>query len=101
MKENLGLSYHEIGELLSRDERNIWTSYKKAVGKQSKSLEIGKTKIYLPMKIFNNKLTILESVVVYLKKEGLKYSEIAGLLKRDKSNIWTIYYRAAKKNDKI
>ena len=27
MKDDLKMSFHEIGELLDRDERNIWTVY--------------------------------------------------------------------------
>ncbi|MEK9208396.1 MAG: Ig-like domain-containing protein, partial [Patescibacteria group bacterium] len=30
LKENLGMSYHLIAEVLNRDQRTIWTSYKKA-----------------------------------------------------------------------
>jgi hypothetical protein len=27
LKEEKGLNYHKIGEILNRDERNIWTVY--------------------------------------------------------------------------
>jgi len=30
LKDNLGLSYHEIAVLLNRDDRTIWTAYNKA-----------------------------------------------------------------------
>ena len=98
MKENLGMSYHSIAELLNRDERTIWTAYKKAVKKQAKPLKIKETKMMLSISIFKNRrLTILESVIVYLKEKGLKFSEIAELLERDQRNIWTIYSRVKKK----
>ena len=62
------------------------------------SVRIIGTKIFLPISIFENKeLTILESLVFYLKKRGMKYNEIAGLIERDQRNIWTIYSRAIKK----
>ncbi len=32
LKENKGLSYHKIAEILNRDERTIWTIYNKAKG---------------------------------------------------------------------
>ncbi|MCK4552814.1 hypothetical protein KAT80_01275 [Candidatus Pacearchaeota archaeon] len=103
MKENLNMTYKEVAEELNRDERTIWTAYKKASEKQKEPMEIKKTKIFLPISIFENKkLTILESIITYLKEKEMKYSEIAKLLKRDQRNIWTIYSRAiTKKNNNI
>jgi len=98
MKENLGMSYSEIAGELGRDERTIWTAYKKAKEKQPKSLEIRETDLSVQISIFKNKkLTVLESIIVYLKEKGIKYSEIAELLDRDQRNIWTIYSRTVKK----
>ncbi len=94
MKENLNLSYKEIAELLYRDERTIWTAYHRAIRKQKKGLKIKPETVSIS--IFNKKLTILEAIIVYLKKER-KYSEIAKILNRDQRNIWTIYSRARKK----
>jgi len=98
MKENLNMNYKEIAEELNRDERTIWTAYKKASEKQKATREIKETKIFLPISIFKNeKLTILESIILYLKEKGMKYIEIAKLLDRDQRNIWTIYSRVIKK----
>ncbi len=110
MKENLEMSYHEIAQILNRNDRTIWTAYKKATEKQPEPINLEKTLITLPTikleKIFivipvsifeNKKLTVLESIIIYLKREGLKYSEIAKLLNRDQRNIWTIYSKAIKK----
>jgi len=98
MKENLNMNYHEIAEELGRDERTIWTAYKKAKEKQKEPFRIKGVKVYLPMSIFENrKLTVLESIIVYLKEKGMKYNEIGELLERDQRNIWTIYSRAVKK----
>ena len=33
LKDKYKLTYHEIGILLNRDERNIWTSYHQAIRK--------------------------------------------------------------------
>jgi len=98
MKENLEMNYNEIAKELNRDQRTIWTAYKKAKEKQKEIIEIKKTLVFLPTYILRNrKLTTLESIVDYLKKKGLKNSEIAELLDRDQRNIWTIYSRAEKK----
>ena len=35
LKENNGLSYHEIAELIGRDERSIWANYKRAIKKMT------------------------------------------------------------------
>jgi hypothetical protein len=54
--------------------------------------------VFIPTSIFKNRnLTILESIVVYLKDKGMKYVEIGELLNRDQRNIWTIYNRSIKK----
>ena len=98
MKENLKMSYVEIAEELNRDERTIWTAYKKAKEKQPKPLEIKETDLVLSVTIFKDrKLTILESTIVYLKEKGIKYSEMARLIDRDQRNVWTLYSRAIKK----
>ncbi len=36
LKEKLKLNYHEIGVLLNRDERTIWTCYHRAKEKRKK-----------------------------------------------------------------
>ena len=101
MKENLNMSYHLIAQYLSRDERTIWTAYKKATEKQKEPKKIKETDIVLPISIFENKyLTILESIIIYLKEKGFKFSEIAELLERDQRNIWTTYAKAKKKCSK-
>ena len=98
MKENLGTSYHKIAELLNRDDRTIWTAYKKASKKLPSMIKVRETEIFIPISILENrKLTILESIIVYLKQNGLKYSEIAKLLDRDQRNIRTIYKKAMEK----
>ena len=98
MRENLGMSYHEIAKKLNRNDRTIWTAYKKSLGKQKSPLSIKETDILLPVNIFNNrKLTVLESAVIYLRDSDLKYKEIADLLNRNDKNMQTIYSRAVRK----
>jgi len=92
MKENLGMSYHKIAELLNRNQRTIWTSYNKSIIKQKEIIQVKETEIFLPLSIFiDRKYTPLESIIIFLKKYELKYSEIAKLLNRNQKNIWTIY----------
>ncbi len=98
MKENLNMNYAEIARKLGRDERTIWTAYKKASDKQKEAFKVGETGLSLPISIFEDEnLTILEAVVLYLKEKGKKYSEIGKLLNRDQRNIWTIYSKAIDK----
>ena len=101
LKDNLNLTYHDIGIMLNRDEKNIWHTYKNSLKKYPKSLKISKSKFLIPTKIFQDKkLSILESIVFYLKQEfDLRYSEIAVLIRRDIRTVWTVYKRAIKKND--
>ncbi len=101
MKENLNMNYKEIAEKLGRNERTVWTSYSKATKKMKEPIKIKKTEASIPLsKLRNKNLTILESLIKYLKEKGMKYSEIAKLLERDQRNIWTIYSRAKKKLDR-
>jgi DNA-directed RNA polymerase specialized sigma24 family protein len=98
LKENLKMSYREIAKELNRDERTIWTSYKKASKKIEKEFATAKSSLQIPLSIFENKkLTVLESLVLYLKEKGMNYSEIAELLDRDQRNIWAIWNRAKNK----
>jgi len=54
-----------------------------------------------PTAILNKKLTVLESVVKYLKEEQyVSLGKISNLLGRDKRNIWHIYNRTKKKYPK-
>ena len=100
MKENLNMKYNEIAKELGRDERTIWTAYKKATEKQKEPFKIKRTEIIIPVSIFKDeRLTILESIILYIKEKEMKFSEIAKLLERDQRNIWTIYSRAIKKTN--
>ena len=98
MKENLNMNYSEIAKELHRNERTIWTSYKKAKEKQEEIFTENKEAILIPVSIFkDNGLTIFESIISYLRGKEIKYSEIAKLLNRDQRNIRTIYIRTINK----
>jgi len=98
MKENLGMQYYTIAQLLNRDDRTIWTAYKKATAKQKEPIKVERTEIFLPLeRLKDRRLTILGSVIMHLKSKGFAYNEIAKILNRDQRNIWTIYSRAVRK----
>ncbi len=96
MKENLGLTYKEISELIYRDQRTVWSAYNKAKQKISKKLDVKEGEV-IPLDIFTHNLTILEAAIYYLKEQQLMYREIGDILHRDERNVWTIYSRAVKK----
>ncbi|MFH1642460.1 MAG: hypothetical protein ABIC04_06195 [Nanoarchaeota archaeon] len=102
LKENLGYTYHEISELLNRDERTIWNSYNKSKKKYSARIISRKSKFSLPVSaIKDRKLSVLESIVTHLKENCLlSYAQISKLLQRNFKTIWTVYYRARKKNER-
>lgn len=101
LKEEHDLNYHEISELINRNERGVWASYQRAVKKMPSRFEI-KEPIMIPVSIFQNKkLSILECLITYLKDvRGIKGVKIAKLLNKHPANIWTIYNRAKKKLEK-
>ena len=56
-------------------------------------------KLFFPVEIFNKKLTVLESVVKYLKEEkNLSLHNISDIIGRDQRNVWCIYNKTKKKN---
>ena len=62
------------------------------------SMTIKETNIVLPVEIFKNrKFTVLESIVLYLRERGLKFSEIADLIERDQRNVQKTYSNVIEK----
>lgn len=99
LKENLNLSYKAIAKLLNRSEKTIWQAHFFSKKKFPQKLEVKETEFLIPVDVLSNRsLSILESIVIYLKDYlNLKYYEIASLLKRDHSTIWTVYKRGKSK----
>ena len=63
---------------------------------------IKSVEVFLPISIFKNNLSTLESVVLYLAaNKNLRFFEIAQLLKRNQRTIWGAYARAKKKKVNI
>ena len=98
LKDELNLGYKETSQLLNRDYRTVWTTYRNASRKLKANLAVPPTKYILPVSIFQDrKLSVLEAVVAHLKERGLKLVEIASVLNRDQRNVWGIYHKAKKK----
>ena len=60
------------------------------------------SKFYIDLCILRDtKLSPSEAIIKFLKEdEGLSFREISKILDRDERNIWTLYNRARKKNEK-
>lgn len=102
LKEEEGLSYHEIAVLVGRDDRTIWTCYNRAKKKRAerpKGHLMPVNVVQIPLNIFKNRsLAPLENIAAHLKETaGLSFHEIAVLLNRDDRTIWTCYTRGQKK----
>ena len=100
--ENKKLTITEISALLGRKNTAISATYYAANKKDSSKIKPLKTPYEISASIFcNKKLTVLENLVVELKKKySLKNSQIAELLQRDDRTIWTVINRASKKGAK-
>jgi len=99
LKENKSLSFHEIAVLINRDDRSIWTSYNRAIGKMKGSFVPNENEVLLPVSIFTDrKKSILENVVYFLKeKHSYSNSHIANILNKNHSSIATVSGRASRK----
>jgi len=102
LKEQKGLSYHEIAVLVGRDDRTIWTCYnrakKKRIASPGQYTDIGNA-VDIPIEIFRDrKFAPLERITSHLKDAAsMSFHEIAVLLNRDDRTIWTCYHRSQKK----
>jgi len=99
LKENLDLKYSSIAKLLNRNDRTIWITYSNSRKKYIKKFVVKDNKFFIPALIISNRsLSVLESIVSYLKDNlNLRYSQIALMLHRDPRTIWTVYNRRRKK----
>jgi DNA-binding CsgD family transcriptional regulator len=99
LRENKKLSYKEIAKLLKRDPKTLAVSC--AVAERKKSEKFSKyicaDKKKIPFSIFDEKLSILESICSYLRSQGLSFSEISRLIAKDPRTIWTVCKRAEQK----
>ena len=100
LRENLLLSFKQIGALTNRNQIALAVTYRNAKKKMEAKFVVEEISPYsIPVSILQNrKLSVLENIVSYLKDTfGLTYHNIAVLLNRDDRTIWTVYQRAIKK----
>ncbi|MCK4997300.1 hypothetical protein KAS08_03270 [Candidatus Pacearchaeota archaeon] len=97
LKDEKDMKLSEIASALNRDPRTIWTSYHNA---DAEIFPPEVTDIKVPVSIFEKEnLSILESISLYLKNNGMKNKEIAELLGKNSKTIWTFIDRAKKKSE--
>jgi hypothetical protein len=106
LKEQLNFSYHEIGMLTNRDERNIWTLYSRARRKRDETEEMSVKKsplVQIPLSVVKDRsLSILEVVVEYLRdKANMTNHQIAVILNRSDKTVSTVYMRTKRKRTAI
>ncbi len=93
-KENLGLSYLDIAKSLNRNSGPIGITYRNAKRKIHSEFIIIPC-MQIPVSIFQDReLSILENIVLYLRNTGMRYHEIALLIRRDDRTVWTVNHRA-------
>lgn len=98
LKEECDKNFHEISLLINRNEKSIWQNYQRAIKKMPSRFAF-EISLNVPVSAFkNNKLSVFESLVLYLKEQKqMKNVKIAKLLGKNPSNVWSVYNRAIKK----
>ena len=98
LKENCGFKNKDIASLMHRSQKSVWQAYNNSIKVFPKKFKIIASRYYIPVSKLVPSLTILESVVVYLKEKCLlNYHQIAILLKRDDRTVWTVYQRVKRR----
>ena len=93
LRENKKLSYEIIGKLLSRNSRTLTVTYNIARRKHPQLLIVDEKSEQVPLNVFNDYLSVLESIVKHLHDSGYNHSQIGRLLDKDPRTIWTVYHR--------
>jgi hypothetical protein len=94
LRENAGMQYREIAEILDRDNRVIWTTYDKAKKKDPGRITAIDVAHPIPVKIFaTRKYASLETLAKHCREQGMTNAEIAHTLNRDLRTIWTVVNR--------
>ncbi|MBI2541333.1 hypothetical protein HYV80_01310 [Candidatus Woesearchaeota archaeon] len=100
LRENLLLSFRQIGALTNRNGIALAVTYRNAKKKMPAKFVVEEISPYsIPVSILKDRnISVLENIAAYLKDTfGLNYHSIAVLLNRDDRTIWTVYQRAKKK----
>src|SRR3989344_3716292 len=93
--------FTKIASVLKRSKTTITTSFYLAQKKHPAPLAVSSPKFPIPLSLFSNRgISVLEHIVWHLSTfYRLSNSEIASLLKKHPSTIWTVYHRAKKKHE--
>lgn len=95
------LTNKQIAHLLNRKENTISATYKNALAKHPEPL-VYKDELSIPLEIFKErKLSILETICVYLNSLDMSLKQISRLLNRASKTIWTVLDRAKQKKTTI
>jgi len=99
LHENKELRLVQIAKLVKRDQRAIGVTYRFARKKMKSVLKAPVSRYSLPVSVLTQKkLSVLESIVYYIRKNySLSYHDIALLIRRDDRTVWTVYNRALEK----
>ncbi|HZX44252.1 MAG TPA: hypothetical protein VFF28_01070 [Candidatus Nanoarchaeia archaeon] len=79
---------------MDKESSSILASMKKKHAQIESEVEhhLEKKELCLPVSIFSENLGMLESAVIYLRDTmGLRFTEIAKLVKRDYKTVWASY----------
>jgi len=98
LKEEREWSNKKIALTILRTPQNVWITYRNACRKHPGKLKIKTSQYDLPIDIFDNKLSMLEGVVMHLRKT-LSNEQTAKLLHRSPKTITTVYNRGRKKDN--
>jgi len=101
LKEECDKNFHEISLLINRNEKSVWQNYNRAMKKMPSRFAFASS-LKVPVSAFkNNKLSVFESIVLYLKEQKqMKNFRIAKLLGKNPANVWSVYNRASGKMKK-
>ena len=95
LKDKKGEKLSRIANLLGRSYRTVWGAYSSNRGKK---MALRKTKIYIPLSVLRkNRLSAMEAISKHLRERGMRYGQIARIIKRDERTVWTAHRRAEEK----
>lgn len=105
LKENMSLRYVDIADMLNRSDKTIWVTYRNAKRKMEQRLAPftpdlprhlqDALRATVPVSLFADRSKgVLEHLVTWLHDElNIGFHNIALILNRDDSTIWTSYHR--------
>lgn len=103
LREEKRMAFTSMARILGRNQISLSSSYRHARKKYVHSLHIAESQWHIPAVIFQNRqFSILETIVLYLKKEyQMQNSTIARLLAKDQRTIWTVVQRIRNKGVRL